>query len=81
MTFKLWQRVGGELISDLLASSPEGRQVIDLVGQADVEQFLLAASALGKLGERQHRRRLRELAGDYLLYGYGALHDQYEWRP
>jgi hypothetical protein len=31
---------------------------------------LLAASALGKLGEARHRRRLRELASDYLLYGY-----------
>jgi hypothetical protein len=69
-TFKVWQRVGGELIRDLLASPAEGRQLIELVGHADVEQFLLAASALGKLGEARHRRRLRELASDYLLYGY-----------
>jgi hypothetical protein len=70
ITFKLWQRVGGELILDLLASPSEGRQLIDLVGHADVEQFLLAASALGKLGMPRHQRRLRELASDYVLYGY-----------
>jgi hypothetical protein len=31
---------------------------------------LLAASALGRLGERSQQRRLRELATNYLLFGY-----------
>jgi hypothetical protein len=49
---------------------PEGRQLIELVGHADVEQFLLAASTLGKLGAPKHQRRLRDIASVYLLDGY-----------
>lgn len=70
LTFKLWERAAGRLIRDLLASPPEGRQLISVLGHADVEQFLLAARALGKLGERKPQGRLREFADEYLFYGY-----------